>query len=372
MKAILWDMDGTLVDSEPLWGIATYELGEAMGRPLTPEVRAKTVGCTTPNTVRICGAHAGLSMDDATVDHWVAWMYRRVEELLSTQLPFRPGVPEILAEADALSAAGQGTPMALVTNTNRALTNVSLRSIGVEHFDFTLCGDEVPAGKPEPDIYEEAARRCGVHPSECLVLEDSTTGMLAAQRAGCRVVGIPTDDSTQIPEGVPTLEQLRPGHKVLEGFTLADLRGLYEDAEVTSPSASSTSGVESSGTAKSEPTLAMDHGHETMKHVSESKSESTSEQTTETESGLKNFESLFQELATKAEQRPEGSGTVEALNRGVHFLGKKIMEEAGEVWLAAEYQSDDELSEEISQLIYWLQVVMINRGLKPEDVYKHL
>ncbi|WP_225723436.1 MULTISPECIES: phosphoribosyl-ATP diphosphatase [Corynebacterium] len=86
----------------------------------------------------------------------------------------------------------------------------------------------------------------------------------------------------------------------------------------------------------------------------------------------KTFESLFAELAKKAQERPEGSGTVQALDNGVHFQGKKIVEEAGEVWLAAEYQSDEELSEEISQLIYWLQVVMVGRGLTPEDIYKYL
>ncbi|WP_297005900.1 phosphoribosyl-ATP diphosphatase [uncultured Corynebacterium sp.] len=87
---------------------------------------------------------------------------------------------------------------------------------------------------------------------------------------------------------------------------------------------------------------------------------------------MKNFDSLFEELAQRAVDRPEGSGTVKALDGGLHNLGKKIAEEAGEVWLAAEYQSDDELSEEISQLIYWLQVVMVKRGLTPADIYKFL
>lgn len=87
---------------------------------------------------------------------------------------------------------------------------------------------------------------------------------------------------------------------------------------------------------------------------------------------VKNFDSLFEELAQRAVDRPEGSGTVKALDGGLHNLGKKIAEEAGEVWLAAEYQSDDELSEEISQLIYWLQVIMVKRGLTPADVYKFL
>lgn len=88
--------------------------------------------------------------------------------------------------------------------------------------------------------------------------------------------------------------------------------------------------------------------------------------------GVKNFDDLFAELKDKAANRPEGSGTVKALDAGVHFQGKKIVEEAAEVWMAAEYQSDDELAEEISQLMYWTQVVMVQRGLTPEDVYKYL
>lgn len=87
---------------------------------------------------------------------------------------------------------------------------------------------------------------------------------------------------------------------------------------------------------------------------------------------MKNFDSLFEELSQRAEERPADSGTVKALDAGVHFQGKKIVEEAGEVWLAAEYESDEALAEEISQLIYWLQVVMVGRGLNPSDIYKNL
>lgn len=87
---------------------------------------------------------------------------------------------------------------------------------------------------------------------------------------------------------------------------------------------------------------------------------------------VKNFYELHAELTQKAQQRPEDSGTVQALDAGVHHIGKKIIEEAGEVWIAAEYQSDEELSEEISQLLYWTQVMMVARGLNPHDIYRYL
>jgi phosphoribosyl-ATP pyrophosphohydrolase len=87
---------------------------------------------------------------------------------------------------------------------------------------------------------------------------------------------------------------------------------------------------------------------------------------------VKSFDGLFAELSEKATTRPDGSGTVAELDAGVHAIGKKIVEEAAEVWMAAEYQSDDETAQEISQLIYHLQVLMLAKGLSPVDVYRHL
>ena len=87
---------------------------------------------------------------------------------------------------------------------------------------------------------------------------------------------------------------------------------------------------------------------------------------------MKNFEQLWDELSEKAISRPTGSGTVAALDAGVHQIGKKILEEAGEVWLAAEHESDENLAQEISQLLYHVQTLMLARGLKPEDIYRYL
>ncbi|HZK59745.1 MAG TPA: phosphoribosyl-ATP diphosphatase [Cryobacterium sp.] len=87
---------------------------------------------------------------------------------------------------------------------------------------------------------------------------------------------------------------------------------------------------------------------------------------------MKTFDDLFAELSDKALTRPEGSGTVRELDAGVHAIGKKIVEEAAEVWMAAEFQSDEETAEEISQLLYHLQVLMLAKGLSPADVYRHL
>ncbi len=87
---------------------------------------------------------------------------------------------------------------------------------------------------------------------------------------------------------------------------------------------------------------------------------------------MKTFDTLFAELLDRAAERPTKSGTVEALDAGVHAQGKKLLEEAGEVWLAAEHESDDALALEISQLLYRAQVIMIGRGIGLDQVYKHL
>ncbi|MGX7828351.1 phosphoribosyl-ATP diphosphatase [Actinokineospora sp. 24-640] len=87
---------------------------------------------------------------------------------------------------------------------------------------------------------------------------------------------------------------------------------------------------------------------------------------------MKTFDELFAELSDRATTRPAGSGTVAALDAGVHAQGKKVLEEAGEVWIAAEHESDERLAEEVSQLLYRVQVLMLGRGLSLRDVYRHL
>jgi phosphoribosyl-ATP pyrophosphohydrolase len=88
--------------------------------------------------------------------------------------------------------------------------------------------------------------------------------------------------------------------------------------------------------------------------------------------GVKTFDELFAELSERARSRPVGSGTVAALDAGVHAQGKKVLEEAGEVWIAAEHESDERLAEEVSQLLYRVQVLMLGRGITLDDVYRHL
>ena len=129
MRAVLWDMDGTIVDSEKLWDVAINELYARHDRVLAPEIRDSTVGGSADGVIRIVFDDLGLDPDPAHMTDVADWMHDRVGELFGTGLPWCPGARELL---DALQAAD--VPMALVTNTRRALTENALNSIGRHYF----------------------------------------------------------------------------------------------------------------------------------------------------------------------------------------------------------------------------------------------
>ncbi len=152
MKAVLWDMDGTLVDSEKLWDVSLAALYEKLGGVLTPQVRASMVGSVAENTMRIVYTDLGLELDAEAMAESSRWLNDYTADLFDGGLPWCDGAKELL---EALAA--ERTPMVLVTNTQRALTEHALNGIGRQYFSATVCGDEVPNGKPAPDPYLRAA-----------------------------------------------------------------------------------------------------------------------------------------------------------------------------------------------------------------------
>ena len=147
----------------------------------------------------------------------IRWLHDYTAELFDRGLPWCEGAQELL---EALAA--EGIPMALVTNTKRALTDRALNSIGRQYFSATVCGDEVPSGKPAPAAYQLAAALLGLQPDVCLAIEDSVTGTAAAEGAGCPVLVVPND--VAVPRG-PRRRHISS----LAEVAVTDLRRVYDE-----------------------------------------------------------------------------------------------------------------------------------------------
>lgn len=187
--AVLFDMDGTLVDSEKLWDVALYDAAQWLGGTLTERQRLTLVGSNMEATARYLLQVTGHEPTGERVAATGAWVRERTATLFEAAMPWRPGAREALA---AVRAAG--LPAALVTSTERSLTELALGTIGREFFDVVVCGDEVDGhNKPHPEPYLRAARLLGVDPARCVAVEDSRPGTASAVAAGCLVLVVPND-----------------------------------------------------------------------------------------------------------------------------------------------------------------------------------
>ncbi|MGY1747871.1 HAD family hydrolase [Modestobacter sp. SYSU DS0511] len=219
VRAVLFDMDGTLVATEELWGEAMDSLAAELGGAFSAAGREQTVG--TSMSVSIGVLYADLGVERSTAE-WAAdarWVEDETARLMTVRgIPWRPGARELLVE---VRAAGLAT--ALVTTTPRRVAALVLdritEDLGGSPFDVTVCGDEVPARKPDPAPYRQAMAALGVTADQVVVVEDSEVGVTAGLAAGATVLAIPSLQSLDPRDGLTLRSSLT-------GLSLAQLDAL--------------------------------------------------------------------------------------------------------------------------------------------------
>ncbi|MFB7510812.1 HAD family hydrolase [Streptomyces broussonetiae] len=214
LQAVLLDMDGTLVDTEGFWWDVEVEVFAALGHPLDDSWRHVVVG--GPMT-RSAGFLIEATGADITLAELTVLLNEGFEDRIGRTLPLMPGAARLLAELHE-----QAVPTALVSASHRRIIDRVLTVLGPHHFALSVAGDEVSRTKPFPDPYLLAAAGLGAAPARCAVVEDTSTGVAAAEAAGCRVVAVPSVAPIAPAEGRTVVTSL-------EEVDLAFLRGLMTE-----------------------------------------------------------------------------------------------------------------------------------------------
>jgi HAD superfamily hydrolase (TIGR01509 family) len=215
VTAVVFDLDGVLVDSEQLWDRARRELVEERGGVWHEDATRAMMGMSSPEWSRYLHDELQVDLEPAEIS---AAVVAKLEQLYREQLPLLPG-----ARAAVLALA-QRWPLGLASSANREVIDLVLELAELEDlFAATVSSEEVPRGKPAPDVYLEAARRLGVAPTDCAAVEDSTNGLRAAAAAGMRIIALPNrafppaEDALQLADVViGSLDELRPTLPVLQ------------------------------------------------------------------------------------------------------------------------------------------------------------
>ena len=198
--AVLWDMDGTIVDTEPYWMAAEREVVESAGGTWSHEQALQLVGNPLLRSAEIILEQSPVR---GTPDEVVDRIQGEVERRMRAQVPWRPGARELLAELTAL-----GVPCALVTMSYAVLAQVLVDALPAGTFGAVVTGDVVTHGKPHPEPYRTAARLLGVDPADCVAIEDSPTGAGSAVAAGVPTIGVPHIVAIPPREGLVLVEGL--------------------------------------------------------------------------------------------------------------------------------------------------------------------
>jgi len=212
LRAVLWDMDGTLVDTEPYWIACEFDLVAEFGGSWNADDAHSIVGFDLLDAAAELRARGGVGLQPTEI---VERLLDGVIAKVADELPWRPGAPELLAECVAADV-----PCALVTMSWRRLADAVLRAAPEGSFVASVTGDEVSNGKPDPEPYLAAAAALGVNPAECVAIEDSPTGVAAARAAGCATLGVPHVVSVPPADGLVLADSL-------VGIDLQRLRALH-------------------------------------------------------------------------------------------------------------------------------------------------
>ena len=211
LAAVLFDMDGLLVDTEPLWLETETAVMARLGAPWSPQDQQALLGGSMERTVSYLLGKATRPVPPETVARWM--LDGMLDRARDGQVVVRPGVRELVAEV-----AAAGLPHALVTSSQQRFADAVLAATGMT-FPVIVCGEDVTATKPDPEPYLLAAKLLDADPARCVVLEDSPNGVASAAAAGCRVLAVPSLVPIQPAPGRVVLGSLRD-------VTLATLREL--------------------------------------------------------------------------------------------------------------------------------------------------
>jgi HAD superfamily hydrolase (TIGR01509 family) len=210
VEAVVFDLDGVLVDSEHVWDAARKELAAERGRPWPEQASRDMMGMSSLEWSRYMHDVVGLPEPAEEIS---AKVVRRLEELYRRELPLIDGAVE------AVERLAERWPLGLASSSNRELIDLALELSGLaRYFLATVSSEEVPRGKPAPDVYLEAARRLGIGPPRCVAIEDSENGIRSAKAAEIRVLAIPNpryppaEDALELADDVLTsIKELAPG-----------------------------------------------------------------------------------------------------------------------------------------------------------------
>lgn len=211
--AVLWDMDGTLVDSEPYWLLSEKNLAAEHSKEWTEQDGLDLVGMSLYDSSKIIKSKLASELHPDEIMHNLT---DSVVSHLQREIPWRPGALELLSELKK-----KGVKTALVTMSLRRMALAVADSVGFEAFDVVVAGDDVRNGKPHPEPYLKAAELLGVEPQDCIAFEDSITGLRSAEAAGTRAVGI--ENIVPIPPA-----EGRIVWRTLAGVKVSDLRRLFK------------------------------------------------------------------------------------------------------------------------------------------------